>query len=240
MTKNHAVGTRQYDLRYVWAAYVAWLGITWAEPQLYRVVDLRSINPWIIPTVRMLLMLAAAYAVLRWVEHRSFASGFHVSKQRIGAALAWAVGLAVAAYGAEWLYERVVMLPLLGGGQEASSGHEAETIQPLVARGVEYGYIVIEGVIECLIFVGFLIDRLARRWGWVAALLVGNVAFALWHFWYFRAGLLPGGVLIGLTFVLGLIISLSFVRTRNVLAPIACHLLVDSPSAISILLGRGA
>jgi len=182
-----ADSTPRIDLRYVWASYIAWLGLTWGVPKINRVVDLWSVNPWIIPTVRMLLMLGVAYAVVRWVEHTSFASGFHLSKRRLLPCLLWAVGFAGIAFGAEWLYGYVVMSPLLGGTHEASSAHESVTLRPAFERAVEYSYI-----------------------------------------------------LIGLTFVLGLIISLSYVRTRNVLAPILCHLLVDSPSAVSILLGRGA
>jgi membrane protease YdiL (CAAX protease family) len=52
-------------------------------------------------------------------------------------------------------------------------------------------------------------------------------------------GWLPGSLLIVLTFIAGSLISLNYMKTRNTLSSALCHVFVDSPSAIRILLGSG-
>ncbi|UCG89117.1 MAG: CPBP family intramembrane metalloprotease [Gemmatimonadota bacterium] len=90
-----------------------------------------------------------------------------------------------------------------------------------------------------LVFVGFLLDRLAKRWGWAAAVLVNNAGFAVWHYNYLAQGLLLGGAMMFLTFPAGSVISLAHVKTRNTLSAVICHTLVDSPTSVLILLGIG-
>jgi hypothetical protein len=41
-----------------------------------------------------------------------------------------------------------------------------------------------------------------------------------------------------LTFIAGSIISINYMKTKNTLSSILCHLLVDSPSTMKILLGK--
>ncbi len=84
-----------------------------------------------------------------------------------------------------------------------------------------------------------MLDRLARKWGWAWATLATNLGFALWHYDYLRAGRLEGSLMILLTFLARLIISLSYVKTRNSLSPMICHTLVDAPSELGALLGLG-
>ena len=105
------------------------------------------------------------------------------------------------------------------------------------ARVFEYFYILFEGFVEVLVFIGVLLDRLAKRFGWVFAILTSNLIFALWHYPYWRMGFLPGSLLIVLSFLVGIVISLNYLKTRNTFSSALCHIMVDSPSAIKILLG---
>jgi len=118
-----------------------------------------------------------------------------------------------------------------------SSGGKAVT-KHFGARLFEYLYIVFEGVVEVLIFIGVLVDRLAKKWGWTVSIVISNIIFALWHYQYWRMGGLAGSLLIILTFIAGSIVSLNYMKTKNTLSSALCHIFVDSPSAIKILLGK--
>ena len=110
-------------------------------------------------------------------------------------------------------------------------------LPPFWSRLIEYLYIVYEGIIEVFIFIGFLFDRLWKRWSWPLALLVANIGFGLWHYSYWSKGLLEGSLMIILTIISGIIHSANYMKTRNSLSPTVTHFLTDSPAAIRILLG---
>ncbi len=134
-------------------------------------------------------------------------------------------------------YQFLIVKPLTENIIQASGAISHGEIRPFYERLIEYLYIVYEGIIEVIIFIGFLLDRLAKKWKWPAALILGNILFALWHYSYWSKGWLEGSLMIILTFLAGLIVSLSYVKTENTLSPVICHTLVDSPASIRILLG---
>jgi len=186
----------------------------------------------------MVLILVATWSYIKLVEKKAFSAGFNLSFRGLPRAIFWAGVFFVLVYVAEEIYQRLVLTTLLHREATASStGHEVE-VRALAARVFEYSYIVFEGVVEVFVFIGFLLDRLQKRWGWTASILVSNIVFALWHFPYWKLGLLPGSLLIALTFIAGCIISLNYRVTRNTLSASLCHIFVDSPSAIRVLLGR--
>jgi membrane protease YdiL (CAAX protease family) len=77
-----------------------------------------------------------------------------------------------------------------------------------------------------------------KKWGPAVAVILGNIIFALWHYPYWKMGFLAGSLMIFLTFSAGVMISLNYLKTRNTLSTAMCHIFVDSPSALKILLGR--
>jgi len=83
----------------------------------------------------------------------------------------------------------------------------------------------------------FFLDRLTKKWGWTAAIIISNIGFALWHFDYWSQGWLNGSLMIIMTFIIGVGTSLCYMKTRNTLGPVLLHMMFDSPNAIRILLG---
>jgi len=138
----------------------------------------------------------------------------------------------------EKIYNELVMKPLIPELFTASSSGGHAVTKSLGARIFEYVYIVFEGVVEVLVFIGLLVDRLAKRFGWTVSLVVSNLIFALWHYPYWRMGFLPGTLLIILTFIAGIVISLNYRKTKTTFSSALCHIFVDSPSAIKILMGK--
>jgi len=216
---------------------LSWFVILEFVPYLNRLFDFRRLNENIIPAVRMTLMFLATYAYVSRIEKKSFAAGFNFSFRKIGKNIIWAfifswIALAVLAG-----YQFLIVRPLASKTVEASAAASEGVSEVFSERLIVYVYVVYEGIIEVLIFIGFLLDRLAIRWGWAGALAVGNLCFALWHYGYWRNGLLEGTLMVVLTFMAGVIISLSYLKTKNSLSPTICHFLVDSPMAIRELLG---
>jgi membrane protease YdiL (CAAX protease family) len=225
------------ELVFLLSVYAAWIVVSELTPYLNRLVEFGRHNTWLLAAIRMTLLLLVTFAYIRAVEKRSFWSGFNLSFQQIPKNILWAVVFFLVAGLILMPYQMLIVRPLTEGFVTASSGISHETARPFGNRLVEYLYIVYEGVVEALIFIGFLLDRLARRWGWLAAIVVSNLAFALWHYDYLASGLLTGSLMMILTFLAGVPESLSYVRTKNSLSPIICHTLIDSPMSIRILLG---
>lgn len=217
---------------------LSWFAITQFAPLLNRIYDFRSINPWILAYIRMALMLAASWAYVSILEKKSFSAGFNIFFKDFGRNLLWAIVFFVIAFAAEKLYNTFVMKPLIPDMFTASSSGGNAVTHSLGSRVFEYLYIVFEGVVEVLVFIGVLVDRLAKRWGWPVSILAANIVFALWHYPYWRMGLLPGSLMIMLTFIAGAIVSLNYMKTKNTLSTALCHIFVDSPSAVKILLGK--
>ena len=215
---------------------VAWMAITALTPYLKHLYNFRAINPNLLPAIRMTLLLVVTVLYARIFERRRFAEAFNLNFKRIGRNVLWAVVFFVVATAVVQAYEYVIVRPVLGASVEASGG-ASEAAPPLLHRFFEYLYVLYEGVVEVLIFIGFLLDRLAKRWGWAWSLAITNMAFALWHYSYWRQGWMVGSLMILLTFFAGLVISLSYIKTKNSLSPMICHTLVDLPSEISMLLG---
>lgn len=217
---------------------ISWFAITHFTPVLNKLYDFRSINIWILPYIRMMLMLIVGYLFIAGIEKKKFSDGFNIRFADFGRNLLWAVVFFLITFLAEKIYNWLVMQPLTPEIMTASSSGGKAATEPLGARIFEYFYIVFEGVVEVLVFIGILVDRLAKKWGWTAGIIAGNIIFALWHYSYWRMGFLPGTVLVVLTFIAGTIISLNYMKTRNTLSSALCHIFVDSPSAIKILLGK--
>lgn len=216
--------------------YASWIALTALTPYLKHVYNFRAINPNLLPGIRMTLLLLVTVLYARAFERRRFSDAFNLSFKQVGRNVLWAVVFFLVATAVVQGYEYVIVRPALGASVEASGG-ASEAARSVVHRLIEYAYVLYEGIVEVLIFIGFLLDRLAKRWGWGWSLIVTNVGFALWHFSYLRQGWLPGGLMILLTFFAGLVISMSYIKTKNSLSPMICHTLVDLPSEISMLLG---
>lgn len=221
----------------VFLVYISWLIIDHFMPFLNRLYDFRSVNKWIIPAVRMALMFLITYLFVRIYEKKTFASGFNFTFQRFGKNILWAFVFFVSAGVVLMGYQFLIVKPLTKKVIHASGVISRGDIKPFYERLIEYLYIVYEGIIEVFIFIGFLLDRLAKKWKWPAALILGNILFALWHYSYWSKGWLEGSLMIILTFLAGSIISLSYIKTENALSPVICHTLVDSPASVRILLG---
>jgi membrane protease YdiL (CAAX protease family) len=224
-------------LTYVFFIYIFWLLIDYFLPYVNRLYDFRSINKWILPAVRMALMFLVTYLFVRFYEKKTFSSGFNFAFERFGKNILWAFVFFVIAGIVLMGYQFLIVKPLTKKVIEASGAISPGELKPFYERLIEYIYIVYEGIVEVFIFIGFLLDRLAKKWKWPVALVVGNVLFALWHYNYWRKGWLEGSLMVILTFLAGIIVSLSYVKTKNTLSPVICHTLVDSPSSIRILLG---
>lgn len=217
--------------------FLSWLLINELTPRLNQIIDLRRINHNIWPAVEMTLMLLVTCAYIRYSEKEDFLSGFNFSFQNVGKNLLWAFiffsfGLAV-----EAAFQFLIITPLAQKIVVPSGGVSREVFRPFLERLIEYLYVVYEGVIEVFVFIGFLFDRLARKWDWKPALIVSNVGFSLWHYNYWSKGFLEGTLMVIMVFFVGSMITLSYWKTKNTLSPLVCHTLVDLPSEIRHLLG---
>ncbi|MBD3414897.1 MAG: CPBP family intramembrane metalloprotease [Candidatus Aminicenantes bacterium] len=228
----------QSQLIWLFFLVLSWFAITLLTPSINKLYDFHSINPWILAYIRMALMLAVSWIYIHIREKQSFFQGFNISFKNFSRNLFWAVVFFAAAYLVEKLYNLLIMKPLIPEMFTASSSGGKAVTHSLGERLFEYFYIVFEGVVEVFVFIGVLVDRLAKRWGWTMSIITGNIIFALWHYSYWRMGWLPGTVLIVLTFIMGFVISLNYMKTKNTLSSALCHIFVDSPSAIKILLGK--
>jgi membrane protease YdiL (CAAX protease family) len=218
--------------------FLSWIAIGEAFPLLVRALPVRGIHPAILAAARMTLLFLATWLYLRYVERKRFADGFRFGFHRWGRSLLWAAVFFGVAVLVLLPYQLFVVQPLAGYGLEASAVAPSEVVtHPFLYRLVEYLYVVYEGFIEVLIFIGFLFDRLLERCRWWIALIVANLGFALWHYPYWDQGWLPGTLMIGMTFLLGTVSCLNYLKTRNSLSPAVLHFLVDSPNAIRELLG---
>jgi len=195
--------------------------------------------PYLLAALRMTLMLLVTYGYVRFYEKQTFAVGFHFSLKKIGRSLLWAFLFFVLAGAVLMPYHLFVVQPLLKKTAETSMAAAVpeHALKPFLDRLIVFAYVVYEGVIEVLIFIGFLLDRLARRWNWPLAITVGNVAFGLWHYSYWSKGLLEGSLMVLLTIIAGTSDSLSYWKTRTTFSPAVCHTLGDLPASIRELLG---
>ncbi len=235
---NNDENSKQAHLRWLFLLVLAWFTITQFTPLLNKIYDFYSVNPWLLAYIRMALMLVVTWAYVSFLEKKSFSKGFNIFFKDFGRTLLWAVVFFALTFLAEKIYNVLVMKPLIPEMFTASStGGEAFT-HSFGNRIFEYFYIVFEGAVEVLIFIGVLVDRLAKKWGWTVSIILSNIVFALWHYSYWRMGSLPGTLMIILTFIAGSIISLNYMKTKNTLSSVICHIFVDSPSAIKILLGK--
>lgn len=77
------------------------------------------------------------------------------------------------------------------------------------------------GIVEEICYRGYIIERLEKLSGkWVVYVLLPAIIFGLLHY---RQG--PGGILI--SFVIGLVLAIFYLRTRDLKANIIGHFLVD-------------
>jgi membrane protease YdiL (CAAX protease family) len=226
-----------FDVVYIFIIYFIWIVITKYIGYLNRLYDFHSINIWILPAIRMTLMLLVPYFYIKFYEQQSFASGFNFRFQKIWKNILWAVVFFFATGIVFYAYQSFIVKPLVKKAVVASSGISPGALKPFVERLIEYLYIVYEGIVEVFVFVGFFLDRLAKKWGWIAAIIISNIGFALWHFSYWSQGWLNGTLMIIMTFIIGVGTSLCYMKTKNTLGPVLLHTMFDSPNAIRILLG---
>lgn len=217
--------------------YTSWIGITAGFRYFLRLFDYQVINIWIWAAVRMTLLLAITYLYIRIYEKKSFAEGFNFHFRHIGKNIFWAVIFVVMAGGILWIYQNFIVKSIIGSEVIASSAPEKTLTPSLFDRISEFFYIFYEGLVEVLIFIGFLIDRLAKKYGWVTAIIIGNIGFALWHFNYWNSGIMKGTLMIIFVLLAGIFDSLIYFKTRNSLGPAIGHTLGDLPHAIRFLLG---
>jgi len=216
---------------------LSWFAIQEFVPYMSRLFDFQKLEATIIAAFGMTLMFLTTYLYVRGYEKKSFSEGFNFSFKQIGKNIIWAFVFSLIAIAVLAGYQLLIVMPLTKKVVEASAVAPEGLSKALWERLVEYLYVVYEGVIEVLIFIGFFLDRLAKRWGWFAAVVSSNLVFALWHYSYWKKGLLEGTLMVALTFIAGTFISLSYLKARNSLSPTICHFLVDSPNAVRELLG---
>ena len=83
--------------------------------------------------------------------------------------------------------------------------------------------LVVAPVTEEVLFRGFMLHRLAVKWGLKPAIVVSSVAFGLLHINFVGVG------------VLGVVMALLYVRTRTLIVPIVCHVL-NNGVAVSLVI----
>lgn len=228
---------KKANISTVFLIYLSWVIIGELIPYLNRIFDFQRINVWILPAVRMTLMFSVTYMYVKLYEKQSFSSGFTFSFKNIGKNIFWAVVFFVVAGAVLMGYQFLIVKPLTEKFIQASSGISEESVRSFGDRLIEFLYIFYEEVIEVFLFIGFLLDRLAKYWNWPLAIIVSNIGFALWHYDYWSQGWLEGSLMILLTFISGIIVSLSYFKAKNSLSPVICGILVDCPNSIRILLG---
>lgn len=224
---------------YIILIYLSWIAIEELFGKVLSLFNYKVINIWIWSAVRMTLLFLVTYLFIKWHENKSFSEGFNFQFSKLGKNILWAVIFFVIAGAVIWPYLQFIVNPLVGEGARASTSTQIHqnVVKPFMDRLIEYLYIVYEGVIEVFIFIGFLLDRVVKKFGWIWGIFLCNMGFALWHYDYLQQGILPGILMILLTFSLGVITSLNYYKTRNTLSGAILHTMVDSPNAIRILLG---
>jgi membrane protease YdiL (CAAX protease family) len=224
---------------YIVLVFLSWIAIEELYGKLLSLFNYKVINIWIWAAVRMTVLFLVTYLFIKWYEDKSFSKGFNFNFSKLGKNVLWAVIFFVIAGLIIWPYLQFVVNPLVGESAHASTSMEINqnSVKPFMDRLIEYLYIVYEGVIEVFIFIGFLLDRMVKKIGWIWGIVLSNIGFALWHYDYLQQGILPGILMIFLTFILGVFTSLNYYKTRNTMSGAIFHTLVDSPNAIRILLG---
>jgi membrane protease YdiL (CAAX protease family) len=139
----------------------------------------------------MTLMLLIPYIYIKFYEQQSFASGFNYRFQKIWENILWAVIFFLATGIVVYAYQTFIVKSLAKEAVGTSSGISHETVKPFIERLIEYLYIVYEGIVEVLVFVGFFLDCLTKKWGWIAAIIISNIGFS-------PSGTLIIGVRVGL------------------------------------------
>src|SRR5512135_2113242 len=167
-----------------------WFLLTWLAPSYSRLLPLRRIHPILPAALRMTLMYLVTWLYVRFREKKTFGPGFGFGFHRLGRVILWGVIIALAATAVLQAYQAWVVTPLTRQALQASTEGPAESLPPFGSRLVDYLYVVYEGIVEVLIFIGFLLARLAERWKPWVALVSSNIVFALWHYAYWRKGLL--------------------------------------------------
>ena len=230
---------KKNEIKGLWIllVYLSWIGITAGFRYFLRLFDYQFVNIWIWAAVRMTLLLAVTYLFIKFHEKKNFAEGFNLRFHQIGKNILWAVIFVAAAGGVLWAFQNFIVKPIVGTAVIASSAPEKTSIPSLFERASEFFYIVYEGLVEVFIFIGFLVDRLAKKYGWTTAIILGNIGFALWHFNYWNSGILRGMMMIVFVFIAGIFDTLIYYKTRNSLGPAIGHTLGDFPHAIRFLLG---
>jgi membrane protease YdiL (CAAX protease family) len=229
--------SEKINLRLIFLVVSSWFIIDAFIPYLNRIFDFKKIHSWLLPAINMALMFSVTYFYVMFYEKKSFSEGFNFTFQKFRKSILWAFIFFLIAGAVLACYQIFIVMPLAKKVVEASGAASQGAIKPFWDRLIEYFYVVYEGIIEVFIFIGFFLDRLARKWNWPGALIISNIVFALWHYSYWEKGLLEGSLMIFLTFIVGIFVSMSYFKTKNSLSPVICHFLVDAPNAIRELLG---
>lgn len=89
-----------------------------------------------------------------------------------------------------------------------------QTIMPMVANVFEFIVLaLIAPIVEELVFRGILFNRFKQKWGIGVAIIVPSIIFGIMH-----------ADLIG-AFVFAVIMTLLYIKTRNLIVPILCHVI---------------
>jgi membrane protease YdiL (CAAX protease family) len=90
------------------------------------------------------------------------------------------------------------------------------------------GAVLLVGITEEIVFRGFLLNALLKKMKLYPAIAINEVLFVLIHFpiWIYHGRELSG-FLSGLpaVFILGVLFSYSFIKTKNIFVPIALHMI---------------
>lgn len=118
----------------------------------------------------------------------------------------------------------VVFIPIL----QAFIANGEITIHPDFTPTRLIGGVVFVGITEEIVFRGFLLNALLKKMKLWFAIALNEALFVLIHFpiWIYRgrelSEFLSGSVAV---FVLGVLFSYSFIKTKNIFVPIALHMI---------------
>ena len=106
--------------------------------------------------------------------------------------------------------------------------HGGLSIHPDLEPTRLIGGVLFVGITEEIVFRGFLLNALLKKMKLYPAIAVNEVLFVLIHFpvWIYHGWELSEflGGLVGI-FVLGVLFSYSFIKTKNIFVPIALHMI---------------
>lgn len=181
-----------------------------------------------VPAVRLLLANTLQMAIIAVLAiYLTYRSGEPLSSLGLGTAPFWstlgaALGGLIVMYAA--LLVLALVVSLLAGTSSETMTEPTREIQDLLgvpSWGMIFFVAASAGILEEILFRGFLLTRLrVILRSWIAAVVVGIVLFASLHIW-------EGPWAVMLILPVGLVLSILFIRRRNLAASMLAHFLFN-------------